>query len=342
MRIPLLNWVIVSDGSTVCLYCRRKIGPLRRLRGTRFCCGEHRRKYSTKSARAIREAEDLFGFDDTASTSWRAITTPKPEDKSERKAGMGATIFVAVTAMVLVFALSQVPSRSGAPKAASPLPDTSANHRQNGFGQAIANLIQRQSSGTLRYDFHAGLSGWEGLKSAHSDWQMDAGAMRPASLRLWTRSTSLSDYQLEFLGQIDRKSIDWAFRAPDVRNYYATKLVINRPGPLPNAGLVRFVVLDGRERERVELPLPLTLERGVDYKIRVSVQGNHFLTSVDGQLISSWEDNSISRGGIGFFSDAGESSELKWVSVSDRDSFLARLASHFSLITFPTAATRAN
>jgi hypothetical protein len=73
---------------------------------------------------------------------------------------------------------------------------------------------------------------------------------------------------MEFMGQIERKSIDWAFRASDVRNYYATKLIITKPGPLPNAGLVRFIVLDGRERERVELPLPLTLERGVDYRVR--------------------------------------------------------------------------
>ncbi len=107
---------------------------------------------------------------------------------------------------------------------------------------------------------------------------------------------------------------------------------------MPNAGLVRFVVLDGRERERVELPLPLTLESGVDYRVRVSVRGNRFLTSVNGQLISSWMDSRISRGGVGFFSEDGEASMLRWVSVSERDSFLARIASHFSLITFPTAA----
>jgi hypothetical protein len=98
-------------------------------------------------------------------------------------------------------------------------------------------------------------------------------------------------------------------------------------------------VLDGRERERVELPLPLTLENGVDYHVRVSVRGNRFLTSVDGQLISSWIDNRISRGGVGFFSDSGEASALKWVRVSERDSFLARIASHFSLVTLPTAPT---
>jgi len=88
----------------------------------------------------------------------------------------------------------------------------------------------------------------------------------------------------------------------------------------------------------VELPLPLTLERGVDYKVRVSVRGNRFLTSVNGQLISSWMDSRISRGGVGFFSEDGEAALLKWVSVSERDSFIARIASHFSLITFPSAA----
>ena len=81
----------------------------------------------------------------------------------------------------------------------------------------------------------------------------------------------------------------------------------------------------------------MTLERGVDYRVRVSVRGNRFLTSVNGQLISSWMDSRISRGGVGFFSEDGESSVLKWVSVSERDSFMARIASHFSLITFPTA-----
>jgi hypothetical protein len=179
----------------------------------------------------------------------------------------------------------------------------------------------------LREDFHTGLSGWDGSNRL----ARTGPAGRRSSPRIVAALEafhSLSNYELEFLGQIDRKSMDWAFRAADLHNYYATKLVMTRPGPLPNAGLVRFVVLDGRERERVELPLPLTLERGVDYRVRVSVRGNRFLTSVNGQLISSWMDSRISRGGVGFFSEDGESSMLKWVSVSERDSFLARIASH--------------
>ena len=166
---------------------------------------------------------------------------------------------------------------------------------------------------------------------------MGRGEVRPATLLLWKPSTSLSNYELEFMGQIERKSMDWAFRAADLHNYYATKLVMTRPGSLPNAGLIRYIVLDGRERERVELPLPLTIEPGVDYRVRVSVRGNHFLTSVNGQLVSSWTDNLLSRGGVGFFSESGESALLKWVTLSERDSVLARIVSHFSLITFPTA-----
>jgi hypothetical protein len=313
-----------------CLYCRKNIGALRRLSDRHFCSADHRKKYSHRSARAVREAEDLYGFD----------TTIKPEDKEDtptRRGGLGATIFVGIVGVVLVIALTHAPAAAPSAKPLSALPDNNPRPTQGGFGQLLGNLIQSKTSSTLRDDFHSGLSGWEGLKSMGSDWSLEAGEVRPSSLRLWRPSTSLSNYELEFLGQIDRKSMDWAFRAADLHNYYATKLVITRPGPLPNANLVRFVMLDGRERERVELPLPLTIERGVDYKISVSIHGNRFLTSVNGQLISSWMDGRISRGGVGFFSEDGEASVLKWVSVSDRDSFLARMTSHFSLITVPGA-----
>jgi hypothetical protein len=312
-----------------CLYCRKNISPLRKLKDPHFCCDGHRDKSASKSARALREAEDLYGFDDV-------LTVPKRDEKPERKAGFGTILFLGGAVALLFLALSQSHMNSSAPKAISPLPNNPHNNG-GGFGQTIANLIQNQTSGTLREDFRSGFSNWDGLKSVGSDWSLADGQVRPASLRLWKPSTSLSNYELEFEGQIDRKSMDWAFRAADLHNYYATKLVITHPGPLPNAGLVRFIVLDGRERERVELPLPLTLESGVDYRVRVSVRGNRFLTSVNGQLVSSWMDSRISRGGVGFFSEGGESSMLKWVSVSERDSFLARIASHFSLITFPTA-----
>jgi len=288
----------------------------------------------SRSARAIREAEDLYGFD-AASPNWRAVSQSKIEDKPERRSGYGSLVFVALAVVFLALAMSQVPGGGPAAKPISKLPDT--NPHRSGFGDTLATLIQRGTSTTLREDFHSGLSNWEGVRSANVDWSLEHGEVRPSTLRLWKPSSSLVNYEMEFMGQIEHRGMDWAFRAPDAKNYYGTKLIITRPGPLPNAGLVRFVVLDGRERERVELPLPLTLEPGVDYRVRLSVQGNRFLTSVNGQLVSSWSDARLPRGGVGFFSEDGESSLVKWVSVSDRDSFLSRIVSHFSLLTFPSA-----
>ncbi len=320
----------------VCRYCRKKIGPVRKLKDPHFCSDEHRQKATSKSARAVREAEDLYGTDQSQLPTWRAITQVKREEK-QGKGGMSTTVFAGLAVVFVLLALSQLPMGAPAVKSISPLPDANAHASRNGFAQMVGNLLQSQGSGTLREDFHTGIANWVGFKSSSSDWAMESGLVRPSSLRVWKQSTSLSNYEMEFMGQIERKSIDWAFRASDVRNYYATKLIITKPGPLPNAGLVRFIVLDGRERERVELPLPLTLERGVDYRVRVSVRGDRFLTSVNGQLVSSWMDNRLTRGGVGFFSEDGESSLLKWVSVSERDSFLGRIVSHFSLISFPTA-----
>src|SRR5271154_932030 len=171
-----------------CLYCRKNISPLRKLKDPHFCSDEHREKFASKSARALREAEDLYGFSST-------VIVPKPEDKSERRGGFGATIFVGGAIAVLLLAFSQMSSNSpAAPKAISPLPDNPHNNRGGGFAQTIGNLIQTQASGTLREDFHSGVSNWDGLKSLGSDWSVEAGQVRPASLRVWKPSTSLSNY----------------------------------------------------------------------------------------------------------------------------------------------------
>src|SRR5271155_5625505 len=143
-----------------CLYCRKKIGPLRRLRDRHYCSNEHRKKYiSSRSARAVREAEDLYGFEDTHGTSWRAVLEVKPEDKAERRGGIGTSIFVGVSVVVLILAISQLPMNSGAAKAVSPLPDANPHPNQGGFGQLIGNLIQSKTAATLRDDFHTGLGG---------------------------------------------------------------------------------------------------------------------------------------------------------------------------------------
>jgi len=313
----------------VCLYCRRPIGILRRIKDTNFCCNEHRQKLVSGSARALRDAEDFLGPEAVA---WQSIDR-KP---GKGKPGQATTIFVVLAIVFLVLAVSDLPV--GNTSYVSPIPNAEKQEASSGLGSLLAHVIQAGGSGTMRDDFKSGTANWEGLAAGNSDWALNSGYVRPGRLRIWNQSEPLSNYEFEFMGQIQRKSMDWAFRAADLHNYYGTKIAILHPGPLPNAGLVRFVVIDGRERERVELPLPLTLESGVDYRVRVSVRDNRFLTSVNGQLVSSWTDSRLSRGGVGFFADEGETALVKWVTVSERDSVVGRIVSHFSLISFPALA----
>lgn len=334
----MVDLSIMVQGTVRCLYCRKKIGLVRRVHDRHFCCDEHRKKLMSKSARVIREAEELYGLDDANTVSFRTVMQAKGEEKQERRSGYGTSLFVSMAIVFILLALTQVSNDTPAAKPVSALPDAHAQNSKGGFGKMLTGLIQSKTSGSMHEDFRTGFANWEGLRSSGPDWVAERDHIRPGSLRIWKPSQSMANYQLDFVGQIDHKSMDWAFRAADTKNYYATKLTITRPGPLPNAGLVRFVVLDGRERERVELPLPLTLERGVDYRVRVNVEGRRFLTSVNGQVVSSWTDSRLSRGGVGFFSEDGESSLLKSVSLSERDSFLSRIVSYFSLISFPTAA----
>ena len=58
------------------------------------------------------------------------------------------------------------------------------------------------------------------------DWSFSGGYVRPGKLRVWKDSESLSNYDLEFVGHVEKKSMDWAFRAADFKNYYATKLTV--------------------------------------------------------------------------------------------------------------------
>jgi len=126
---------------------------------------------------------------------------------------------------------------------------------------------------TLHHDFHSGMSEWVTVALNASskvddphDWKTPASpsVVAPGSLRLWSRSTPLRNYQMEVQGRSTAKSLSWAFRASNPANYYAAKIQITRPGPQPNARLVHYVMLNGHEWDAFQLPLPLTPERGSD------------------------------------------------------------------------------
>jgi len=318
----------------LCFLCGKKIGFFRRLVDQQYCCAQHRAEARLVSAQALREEEDT--------ELWTVAKKAKPTNSPGQTASLFAFGIVGALLMAAVMMRDSGPSRA-------PVESLEPGVQKSAWGNAkdsVASLIQKQAPVTLRDDFSQGLKDWTSAAIHNTSKMVDdpkgmalavPQVVRPGSLRIWNRSTRLENYQMEFMGELEKKSLSWAFRAGDAKNYYATKVTIVKPGPLPNAALVRYVMMNGREWDRVQLPIPVTLERGGNYRVRMSVQDDHFITYLNGQVISSWSDKRLRRGGIGFFSEDDDTQKVDWVSISERDSFLGRMLAHFSLIVVPGA-----
>ncbi len=315
-----------------CYLCGNKIGFFRRVVDQRYCSNQHRYEASLVSARALRDAEDVYD------EPWSVAQAQKKE-KNKKSSPAGAVIAVCFVAILLIVAVS-LPNPT---QTTYQVADTTM--RQGGgliqrAGSALGSAFSTSAPVTLTHDFSAGgFANWTASTTktlmAAADNSTSLNMPGTSTLRIWSKTTSLSNYQMDFTSNLDKRSLAFAFRASDPRNYYATRITILRPGPLPNAGLVRYVMMDGREWDRVQLPLPLTLEKGKDYRVRVSVQDDRFVTWVNGQVVSTWSDKRLGKGGIGFFQDATDASSIRNVALAERDSFLGRMLSHFSLFKLP-------
>jgi len=321
----------------LCFLCGKKIGLFRSMMDQQYCSAEHRKEARLASAQALRDEDDQ--------EPWSVAKNKKKNPgRTPATPGQTASVFAFLTVGALLVAALLLPGPSGS--AYPPVPSLDPAVKRGPIdrvGDAFSSLVRSQAPITLHDDFGKGLKDWTTVAMRNVPKVDDPKGLalpnivHPGNLRIWNRSVSLQNYQLEFKGELERKSLSWAFRAADAKNYYATKIMIMKPGPLPNAGLVRYVMMNGRAWDTVTLPIPVTLERGGTYKVRVSVQDDRFITYLNGQVISSWSDKRLHRGGVGFFSDEDDPQKVDWVSLSERDSFLGKVLAHFSLIVMPGA-----
>jgi hypothetical protein len=326
----------------LCFLCGKKIGFLRLLVDQQYCSSQHRDEARLASAQAVREEEDH--------ELWSVSKNKKKPVSLASTTGQTASLVAFLVVGGLLVAALVMPGPGAAAFPAVSLDPGVKRGLVERAGDVFSEVIRSHAPVTLHHDFRGGWSDWTALNLGVDDprkvddprQSLSAAAreLGRSSLRLWSRSTSLQNYEMEFSGQIEKKSLSWAFRASDAKNYYATKLVITKPGSVPNAGLLRYVVMNGHEWDRSQLPLPVTLERGGNYRVRVSVEDDHFITYLNGQVISSWSDKRLPRGGVGFFEDSSDPQQVAWVNVSERDSILGQVLAHFSLIVIPGASAQ--
>ncbi len=196
-------------------------------------------------------------------------------------------------------------------------------------GDTFAGLregIQRRAAVELSDDFRQGLGEWSGAGDWARGWNYDpAGFIRPRQLALYTPTIALENYRFEFLGAIEKRALSWVFRAADLKNYYVSRLEITKGGPIPTVELVRFAVVNGRAGPRKSTPLPFQGRLDTIYRVAVEARGTDFVTTVQGQVVDVFTDDRLARGGVGFYTEAGEDARLRWVEVSHQYDFLGRL-----------------
>jgi len=191
--------------------------------------------------------------------------------------------------------------------------------------EVFQKSISDRAAINLTDDFRGGLGSWQGDGRWAETWKYNqAQFVEPGALALYSPTLPMADYSFEFLGQICRKSLNWVFRAKDLKNYYAMRLVLTSAGPLPQAAILRYAVIDGKESAVKTLPLPMSIKGDTLYRVRMDVKGDTFTTYVQGQVVDSFTDSRLPRGGIGFFSPKGDQTYLRWVEVSYQYDFLGR------------------
>jgi len=226
---------------------------------------------------------------------------------------------VAVTALLAVTASLMATTLFYGPM----LPRQIPARRDSSMMAAIA----ARATVDLEDDFHSGLGAWSGKPGWEKSWSAGpSGWVQPGSLALYRDTIPLTDYRLEFMGQIQSKALGFVFRAADTSNYYAAKIVVVKPGPLPTIALVHYKVIHGHEGPRKQGPVLLAVHSDTLYRALVEVRGDHFSVTLNGQLADAWSDSELKSGGIGLFADKGEVSWIRAVQVIDKDDLLGRLA----------------
>lgn len=208
-----------------------------------------------------------------------------------------------------------------------------------GFSEAIEgqwtnirhSMAERAAVG-LDENFRQGLDSWVGNNGSTAEWAFDqAGFVMPGRVALYQPSLGLKDYEFQFLGAIDKKALSWVVRAVDFQNYYVVKLVVSKPGPIPQMSIVRYAVINGKPMDSEETDLVLQTRGDSLYRIAMDIKGGHFALTVQGQMADSWDEPRLKHGGVGFFTHKNEQSRIGWVQITHQYDMLGRLFAYLAL-----------
>jgi hypothetical protein len=196
----------------------------------------------------------------------------------------------------------------------------------------VRHTVANRASVQVAEDFQGGMQRWTSAGGATpANWRRNAdGYAVTGALALFRPTAKFEDYKLEFFGQIENKSIGWVVRAKDEKNYHAMKFTTIERGLRPIIAMVHYTVVDGVAGRRTQTPLNVMVHNNRPFQVAVTVRGKHFVTEVDGEEVDTFREDALPMGGVGFFSDAGETARLYWARVTKNDDWLGHVCAFLS------------
>jgi len=196
----------------------------------------------------------------------------------------------------------------------------------------VRSAIVNRAETHLADGFQNGMAAWGAAKGAWAPgWSHNPdGYVTPGNMALFQPTLHYTDYRLDFFGEIESKSIDWAVRATDDANYYAMKFAAEGPGPRAVVNMIHYPVVAGKKGVPVSTPVNVMIHEHTPYHVAVVVHGDTVTTSIEGEPVDTFVDTSLARGGVGFFADAGEKARLYWIKVSKNEDWLGRVCAFLS------------
>jgi hypothetical protein len=271
-----------------------------------------------------------------------ALQTSRPSGRALHRVvdAIAASLFVAAglwfgagaagTLRRMAFVGQEISATGGpAPAWANPARETGVLKRPLSWARST---IARRAAVELTDTFHGGMEYWNAApKSWAPGWSRHPdGYVRTGQLALYRPSAAYSNYRLEFFGQIESKSMGWVVRARDRQNYYAMKFTVVDPGLRPIIAIVHYPVVGGKKGHKVEVPLSVMVHNNTPYHVSVEVKGNRVITSIEGQEVDRWVDDTLASGGVGFFSEPGERARLYWMKLAANDDLLGMICAYLS------------
>lgn len=315
----------------VCRYCKKTISITRRLVDKEFCSRQHRIAFASGSARALREMGEL-----TYSAADVMRGTDEFEVPKRKGSGGGTPSTLTVLGLAALTIAGLVLIEKTGPEAAPSAKKSGDESKQGAVGRFVTLIIDKMPKATaggisIEERFHSGLGDWLPAPGAGpGGWKLENGLIHPGGLRIWDESRNLGDYSFQFEGRVENKSLGWVIRAANHHNYYAAKLSIPERGGALRPEIVRFSVIQGQESRRQRFPLPIQIDKENFYEYEVRAVGDRILTMIGGRVVDQWRDARFRTGGVGFFSERGDKSSIRWAKLQEGESIADKLRSYLT------------